>query len=325
MALKLFVVHGMGDQLADWHVPAKEALVATYETFRKPSMPAFDNAVEWHEVLYADIFMRFVEDWRAKGEALWPLLESVRAEDVREYAQRLRVPPNPGFLLTHAADVVLYHTCPQVRQQVLNVLVEKIANTVGPNDEWGVLAHSLGTSVAHDAIHQLWNTQAQFGHVFPKASFVFMVANVSRALEWACDTYLSHVKPAPRTDRTTACVRFVNVRHKWDPFPMVKPFQPEGWPGFEEIAVQHWGDRNVHGFSHYLDHPAVHCELFRRIFDFKGTVSKKAERVATDAYLKTALITESERIARISKISKASDSINGGLGAWRLLWEALQS
>lgn len=321
MAFKLFVVHGMGDHEAGWSSKTMQALEAA---FKDHGLSSTFASVKVVEVVYSDVFSRYIDDWREEGSEIWPLLEGVSAEEVIAYAGRLKVPAKPGFLLTHAADVVLYHTCPQVRRMTLVGLIDKVVSEVKPGDQWGILAHSLGTSVAHDALHQLWNTQEQFGNVLPKASFVFQVANVSRALEWAADVYLSHVKPAPRSDRRTACVRYVDVHHKWDPFPMVRPFRPEGWQGFQEIGVDHWADLNVHGFSHYLDHPQVHCALIRRICDYEGAVSKTSERDATRAYLASAALPVPDQISQITRISAATKSIGSGLGAWQQLWEAMR-
>jgi hypothetical protein len=325
MPLKLFVVHGMGDQEENWSISARDLLAAEYEKHRAAGMPEWKDLVSWHEIRYADIFIDIIQDWKQSGDDLWPLLQNIQAQDVRKYAERLKMPAAPGFLLTHATDVILYHTCPQVKQPALNRVIKAITDEVGPGDTWAIVGHSLGTSLVHDAVHQLWNVQEQFGSVLPKASFVFMVANVSRALEWTADVYLSHVKPAPLNARQTACVRYVNVEHKFDPFPKVKRFQPVGWSDFLHVETDHFADRNIHGFMHYLAHPAVHCELLRRIVGLQKFISKVTEATLTEAYLSNHSLSLPTVIEQITKISKASGNNDSSLGVWMKLWEAVHS
>jgi hypothetical protein len=43
-------------------------------------------------------------------------------------------------------------------------------------------------------------------------------------------------------------------------------FAPKAWgEGYSEISLKHFRDVNVHGFTHYLDHPAVTGALFRSL------------------------------------------------------------
>src|SRR5262249_36953451 len=74
----------------------------------------------------------------------------------------------------------------------------------------------------------------------------------------------SVVRPAKDGDAdNTYCQFFVNVWHRWDPFVLCGPFRPTTWgDGYFPVGpLEHFHQANVHGFTHYLDHPAVHIPI----------------------------------------------------------------
>ena len=62
---------------------------------------------------------------------------------------------------------------------------------------------------------------------------------------------------------STYCEFFVNVWHRYDPFAVLAAFRPTEWgSGYIPIGpLQHFRNANVHGFTHYLDHPLVHVPI----------------------------------------------------------------
>jgi hypothetical protein len=177
-----------------------------------------------------------------------------------------------------------------VANQILKVIMADLKKS--QESRWGVVAHSLGTAVVHDALHALWTTQfADGSRVDPadvKAAFVMMVANVGRVLETDVDVLTSVVQPGKPSNPTRGCLNFVTVRHALDPFTIPQMFDPQAWPDaatveqgrYQSIRINHFHDPNVHALSHYLSHPAVHIPLMRLLADQKSVISAAEERTA---------------------------------------------
>jgi hypothetical protein len=138
-----------------------------------------------------------------------------------------------------------------------------------------VIAHSLGTAVAHDSIHLLgtrrWgNAASPFHPSHWRFQHVVMLANTSRLLQTptaeAAPAYTSIVRPGPVEDPASYCGSYLNVRHGFDPVARPRRFDPVGWrKEFSTLVVDHFRDPNVHGFSHYLQSPRVHVPILRRL------------------------------------------------------------
>ncbi len=111
------------------------------------------------------------------------------------------------------------------------------------------------------------------------ASLVMMVSNVSRFLQTEPKVYEgTTVMPGPITGKTVpghpnlrrGCLRYVNVWNEFDPFVRPGKFSPQSpdWPDtetkslYKDVRIDHIHDANTHDFLHYLNHPAVHLELF---------------------------------------------------------------
>lgn len=145
------------------------------------------------------------------------------------------------------------------------------------NDDLKKFAHSLGTSVAHDAPHALWTTEFAGGvRIDPadvKAAFVMMVANVSRLLQTDADVLTSAVQTGQASNPERGCLNFLTARHALDPFTIPRMFDPMEWPDeetvnqgrYQSIRVNHFRDRNIHWLralpessrrAHPLDAPA---------------------------------------------------------------------
>jgi hypothetical protein len=72
-----------------------------------------------------------------------------------------------------------------------------------------------------------------------------------------------------------------------DPFPAVCPFRPANW-GSGYLAVEnldHLRQINVHGWTHYLSHPDVHCPIFRALLADRNIVSDSEQRAAKAKFL----------------------------------------
>jgi len=297
MVTRLFVVHGMGVFDQAWVKPVEQQIAEIYGSYETLSSEAQETRFTIHPIRYDDILSDLVKKWQTDAAAISKLSEGVSASSAEALVGWLKT-AGEGFQWTHAADVLLYRCFSDVREAVVvtvaNQMLKVINADLKKNQDarWGVLAHSLGTAVAHDSLHALWTTEFDSGiKISPadvKAAFVMMVANVSRVLETDADVLTSAVQPGKASNKVRGCLNFLTVRHALDPFTIPRMFDPEEWPDaetveqgrYQSIRVNHFRERNIHGLKHYLSHPAVHVPLMRLLSDQKSVISAAEEKKA---------------------------------------------
>ena len=187
-----------------------------------------------------------------------------------------------NFFWTHVVDVLLYHFFALVTKPVRLAVMETLGRVLARHDtDVSVMAHSLGTAVAHDALTTLARGLfPDFAALRPpgvRIANYFAIANVSRVLEQPLagdvDVYLSPVCPISVRGVDAYCRQFFNFRHMLDPFTVPKRFEPHWVEGDDFFAVEHLlhvADFNVHGWEHYLDNPEVHVPILNALADVSG-------------------------------------------------------
>ena len=274
----VFVLHGIGQYTDGWMslescaVPPLKAAAKRYPFFEGKSLDTF---VEFVPILYDDVFEKIQKHWAdlAKDlKAAIPVLPRF-ADKLFTYMEK---GTEDTFALNNGADVALYWGFRLFQQRVvLRVLAQiasKIAATIAATDQvphYHILAHSMGTAVAHDALHHLgteaWLTalktaplddadgerakvdRAQYlGELdrvkdatskqspFDPANFAFqsitMLSNVSGLIHGAESPYHSIVRPGTPGDNGAFVSNYVNVNHKFDPISIIGNFKmPGGW------------------------------------------------------------------------------------------------
>lgn len=297
MVTRLFVVHGMGVFDETWAKPVEKQLGDIYRQYEKLSAVPLKSRFTVHPIRYDDILSNLVKKWQTDANAISKLSQGISASKAEALVGWLKT-AGEGFQWTHAADVLLYRCFSDVREAVVVAVANQMFKVINADlaksqdARWGVLAHSLGTAVAHDALHALWTTEFEAGVAIApadvKAAFVVMVANVSRVLETDADVLTSTVQPGTASNRDRGCLNFVTARHALDPFTIPRMFDPEDWPDADtvkqgrylSIRVNHFRDRNIHGLGHYLSNPAVHIPLMRLLADQKSAISVSEEKKA---------------------------------------------
>jgi hypothetical protein len=274
----VFVLHGIGQYTDGWinlessAVPVLKESAKQYSFFDGKSLDTF---VEFVPVLYDDVFERIMKHWADLGKGLRdavPVLPKF-GDKVLGY---LEGADDDKWSLKTGADVALYWGFRLFQQRVvLRVLAQisaKIADTIAASDhvpEYHVLAHSMGTAVAHDALHHLgtesWLTQlksATFddedgkeaaaerdkylasleklkelqatGNPFNPTLFSFesitMLSNVSGLIHPSESPYHSIVRPGSARDDNAYTRNYLNANHRFDPITIVGDFRmPDGW------------------------------------------------------------------------------------------------
>jgi hypothetical protein len=295
----IFLVHGMGDFAAGWSKSTQKTLQDQYATYKQLKFIPFGQRFELVEILYNDEFEALRKKWRDMNKALGDALKTFgggeigKTDEDLEVVQKLNgaagVTDKNSFLNTHVVDALLYYAARQtaatvresVRKQIFTALKKQVDG--GGVIRWSVVAHSLGTAVVHDALHEAFSDEpTEFGEKLAgiaPATCIAMIANVSRLLEWDIDVYLSRTRPGNPDDPDAACRSFINAHNTFDPFTQPKAFRPAAqWPSVATRALGLYHDietreieaaEKVHDLDHYLRNPAVHGPLFNCLLGLK--------------------------------------------------------
>jgi len=291
----VFLVHGVGRHAegptgtgsrtawANDVVAALEAAATSYPGFRKS---------QWKlvPILYDDVFFHHLTKWDALAKAL-------KDTPAASVASWMTGAPEPGFLWDAVADVILYRAFPEVREHIITTVASQIAQEITDGGtarcDYSIVAHSLGTAVAHDTVQKLATVGINGNTVMLARNFSLntfcALANVSR-LVWATDKafYDDTVVRPPRCGlppERCAVERYLTFRHVADPIPSVVRFVRKAWTSrsFGSVDIRHLRAANVHGFTHYLENPLVSGILLNRIVG-KTTFPMRDVRKRARAY-----------------------------------------
>jgi hypothetical protein len=285
----------MGDFAPGWSESAQKTIRDQYATYTALKFIPFNQRFTFIEVNYNDEFEALRKMWRDMSSALGDALTGGAAEElgntpddkkfVADLNKVASATNKDSFLTTHVADALLYvaarQTAATIRESVRNQILKALNAQVkaGNTLRWSVIAHSLGTAVVHDALHEAYsdNPGKKGGKLatMTRASCLAMVANVSRLLEWDIDVFLSRTRPGNPDEPDAACRAYLNAHNIFDPFTRPKPFTPAAhWPslGVRALGLYHDAEisaiedsKKVHDLDHYLRNPRVHGPLFNQL------------------------------------------------------------
>jgi hypothetical protein len=271
----LILVHGMGEHteksFRDEVVAALDYALGLYPGWQGKSI---ETLVDIKPFEYDSVF----NTWRAKAaEGLQPLLAALRAADlsplIEEFTEWHAELEDDDAFKTHWLDVLLYRlTVLSVRVQLK--LARYIAENVGikGGQNVHVLAHSLGTSLAHDTLATLYipKPDPEKPENLPvdacRLGSLHLFANVSRVLETSPnEVHESIVHPC----RGGCTVRYFQYRHALDPITWPRPFRPvhsDVWTDPFPLPADRYGEQrpelvteiNTHAIGHYLRDPECH-------------------------------------------------------------------
>ena len=286
----IFLVHGMGDfKDLTWSKSAQDTLANLYAAYKPINAVPFDQLFEFQPVLYNDEFEALRTMWSNSAASLGTAIagSGISSQVVSDLDSIAGATKKSTFINTHVLDVLLYRfarqTAAPVRETVRNQIFSRL-NQLSATEprNWSIIAHSLGTAVVHDALHEAYSEapNADRGNLagITRPTLLAMIANVGRVLETDADVYESRVRPGNPNDPDAACRYYLNAVHKWDPFPQPKAFRPAlQWPSigvrqlkpplFLDIQISEIEQLNVHDFNHYLRNPLIHCPIFNCLLD----------------------------------------------------------
>lgn len=327
----VFLVHGIGQHPAGWSngpdgpATALSAARGHYPSCLPGDRPLSDQ-LELVEIRYDDVFDRVLDTWLELGQSIPATAGFPWVDQVKELLQSVN--GKKESFLRYGGDVLLYCgfdlVARAVRWRVNSVIATRIyqswlavRDNPGAIPRFAVIAHSLGTTVAQDALYQLasakWDDdlaevaaqrpdmlanpalggadRLAFDEVVARArahpdrpipvglSALYLVANTWPLLRQVDGDY-SRLQNNGAFD----CARVYNINHAWDPVSLIgggAAIVPSR-PGWTNITVRHVHQPNIHGFGHYLSHPAVHAPMFARLVDpgFTATCALTAASLA---------------------------------------------
>lgn len=293
----LFLVHGMGvheeNIWANEVIEKFKILSKEYAYFRKNKL---EDVVKFVPITYDNVISEVLTKWQEDSHRIRDFAKEngLDDKDLLSWLQKAG-DTERNFLWSSVADVIIYRFFRVYRKRIRIDVIEELSDEINRQfDEFdearcSVLAHSLGTVVTHDCLHQLgvvkWGGVTNvFGPTHWRFKSIFMIANTSRLLQTEHKAYHSIVRPGPNSDSNSYCFRYLNFRHELDPVPYPWMFDPIGWGKFyKSIIVQHYRDFGIHGLEHYLDNPRVHIPILRAI-TYGGAITKPEADEAVDNY-----------------------------------------
>ncbi len=314
----LFFVHGIGRHGAGWSaapdgpVAALDAAMKRYPCFAGKKL---SDLVDIVEVRYDDLFDLVLDQWEKLADDLGPAAGAFPW--VAKVQQLLaEVGGNKNLYADFGGDILLYGgfdiVARAVRLRVASVLAGEVLKrhlkAAEPGETFpriGIVAHSMGTAVTHDALWTLATADFLKDQATVASSPALATApgllgtgqltdeqrahfeqvqqgtqaHPDRPMPFPLNTLMlvSNVIPlisrvdgdylSARHDGLLECALFRDVNNRFDPVCNVKAFKVGTRTNGKRLGIDHIHERNTHGFAHYLSNPLVHMPLLTRMTD----------------------------------------------------------
>ena len=281
----LLLLHGVGEHSTTWAdslTKCLDAIAATFPTITTKG--TFSSQVVVQPIHYDSVFDAQLDRWETQAGKVDGFVKDTGVKMPRLVGlleDNLIPPAERGFVWTGVLDAVSYRgitlTRDDVRVRVMKDIVAAINAHLKkePGAQVSIMAHSLGTIVAHDVLHLLGTGKKNAGFKTGQFQFtnVFLLANATRlgpSKFIDIPSGSSIVRPVSAGPNAAGqppyCAFLYNVNNRWDPIASWARFQQTNWgTGFIDVPLRHIHQVNVHGYQHYLKHPDVHCRLFRAL------------------------------------------------------------
>jgi len=301
----VYFIHGIGQHSKTWvddpdlGTTLRKKLSDAW-SFYQPKPGGIDDHLVLNSVSYDHVFTELYAHWDAQAEALLKHVgnQPLAQEKLSGFIETLRKPAaelqNENPIYTHLLDLFWYRLSGSVQGKIVAHCASQILDDVRKHYEKGshtfsIVGHSMGTSVAHKVLQDLFSEQefrAELSSVL-KFRLLMQVSNTSLVLSSDPDKhYETLVKPSRFANRGV-CDYMVNVAHRFDPVCELVRFDPdlESWLDrdeirqnrYQDLRISRLTDRNIHSIVHYFDNPKVQEAFFENIFDRSLPAAKKTE------------------------------------------------
>jgi hypothetical protein len=280
---KVFLIHGIGKNLkGEWSKPVIEKLKTVSKQYEWYKNNPIENHVDFIEICYDDKITELIELMSNKVNGVSEAIGNLNP-DLAEITKILGEGGEADtFYWNNLADVLIYRGVKSHRNYIRNLVVEQLFSIIEPNllnnglCRYIVLAHSMGTMVAHDAIYSLmydnWGGKQNWlqGKNF-KFDLLAMLANTGRLLQTDYPKGETSIYNSPVRPRL-AVSNYRNFNNQFDPLTWAYHFEPN-WTGRGYLAtdIRHLSLEDpfsIHDFEFYLDNPKVHIPILNSLVPF---------------------------------------------------------
>ena len=276
----LFLIHGIGVHSdASW---ADETIKMLEKAWDRDILFAdqtakFSDHIDVVPISYDEIFEDYLDDFAELGKAVFNDAIDLNANEKQRLADTLNENKinDRHFIWSYLVDVILYKM-PLVREQINALVAQQLYHRISQgstNDNFGVIAHSLGTRVINDTLQRIRTEDANQGNFYQqgyKLKFLIQISDVTDlfGLPLNKDQHPPlNVYPRGTFDY------FRTITNRFDPIARMIPTRLDHWPAgrdsekylgrhiYKDIMVEHVHETNVHGLTHYMLHPQVTDEI----------------------------------------------------------------
>jgi len=277
----LFLVHGIGvHRNASWADETATLLEQAWQQDVSISGKSkhFNDFFQIEPITYDEVFEDYLDDFSDLGTAVFTDLLDLNKAEKQQLSETLIQHDiiDRHFLWSYIVDVILYKM-PLVREQINALVAKQLYQKISQgstSDNFGVIAHSLGTRVINDTLQRIRTEQADQSNFYQqgyKLKFLIQISDVTDLFGLP----LNKDKHPPKNvfPRGTFDY-FRTISNRFDPIARMIPTRLDHWPEgrnaehymgreiYKDILVEHVHETNVHGLTHYMLHPEVTDEIF---------------------------------------------------------------
>ena len=298
----ILCIHGLGKHDNDW-VRTENDEGVSFETNLKrlwdgymPKSKSFENKVKLHSIHYDDKINKIFDSWEEQVQALKdglvtsPLQNEVPSFiDIIDKASEAK--DSGDLLYTHLFDLLLFIGSPSLQYALVNYVGQQILSIIDKymsnNDYFTIVAHSMGTAMAHKVIQALFNEQVEMENGIKrglpgnlKFQNVTMVSNTSYLLSRDRERHYTDTWVRPFATVGKGCCRtWINVNHKYDPISQFARFDYKYNPAWLDQAVETHGFHkdilleeiitpNIHSLNNHFNSPYFYVPFFKLLFGY---------------------------------------------------------
>ena len=274
----LFLVHGIGvHRDASWADEAVNSLAEAWAQSIGLESSMADH-IDVVPIAYDEVFEDYLNDFSDLSNALFSdalTLSQPERESIATSLEQANVKERHA-LLSYIFDVLLYKM-DIVKEQVNVVVAKQLYNKIsqlGTEDNFGIVAHSLGTRVINDTLQNIRSGQADEANFYRQGyrlKFLMQISDVTDlfGLPFQNDKY------PPKDVYSYDTYDYLRtVTNRFDPIARIIPTRLDHWPqgrltenymgrpAYKDILLDHVHEINVHGLTHYMLHPEITDEIF---------------------------------------------------------------
>ena len=272
------MIHGIGiHRDAGWADEAVDRLSCAWNESIGLDAP-MEDYIDIVPITYDQVFEDYLDDYVDVATALFSdAVELPKSEKdaIQSELDSAEVKDKPA-LFSYILDVLLYKmdiVKEQVNVVVAKQLYEKIAQ-LGTQNNFGIVAHSLGTRVINDTLQSIRSGTANEANFYKQGyrlKFLMQISDVTDlfGLPFHQDKY------PPKDVYSYDTYDYLRtVTNRFDPIARIIPTRLDHWPegrlteaymgrpAYKDILIDHVHDLNVHGLTHYMLHPEITDEIF---------------------------------------------------------------